>query len=134
MGFAVLRRVRWRNVGRTVGTVALVAAVVAWPRLQRPAPQVPGSEATPLATPRAAPRAEEVPSPRERRRVGRRRDGRGRRATRGRRAEGPPRAATPGPGVRPRTGETPRLGETPGAVAPPPPLDPAQTEFGFEGG
>jgi len=44
MEFDLLRRVRWRNLGRAAAAVALVGAVVAWPRLTPPEPQLPGSE------------------------------------------------------------------------------------------
>ena len=43
------RRLRWGNVARTAGAVAVVAAVVAWPRLAPPDPAMPGNEAAPLA-------------------------------------------------------------------------------------
>ena len=41
MGSDVLRRVRWRNVGRACGAVLVVAALVAWPRLDPAAPRLP---------------------------------------------------------------------------------------------
>jgi hypothetical protein len=47
-------RVRWGNVGRALGLVALVALVVAWPALAPEAPVVPGREAVPVV-PRVAP-------------------------------------------------------------------------------
>ena len=43
------RRLRWGNVARTAAAVAVVAAVVAWPRLAPPDPAMPGNEAAPLA-------------------------------------------------------------------------------------
>ena len=43
------RRLRWGNVARTAGAVAVVAVVVAWPRLAPPDPAMPGNEAAPLA-------------------------------------------------------------------------------------
>jgi hypothetical protein len=134
MGFDVLRRVRWRNAGRVVGAVALVAAVVAWPRLTAPAPRVPGSQPVPLvgrAPKRVSPprdgRVRRQQQRRGRRKVPRARGGNRRqvgRRGRGRVRRG--RAVVVAPPVPART-----------PVAPPPappPSDPAQTEFGFEGG
>src|SRR4051794_24700803 len=86
MGFDGLRRVRWGNVGRAAGAVALVAAVVAWPRLTPPAPQVPGSEPRPLVEAPPAGLREGAVAPRERA---------------GRRAATPPKR----PRVRRATGE-----------------------------
>ena len=40
---------RWGNVARAAGAVAVVAVVVAWPRLAPPDPAMPGNEAAPLA-------------------------------------------------------------------------------------
>jgi hypothetical protein len=51
MGSELLRRVRWKNVARAGVVVAVVAAVVAWPRLSPPAPRLPDRAARPLATP-----------------------------------------------------------------------------------
>ena len=42
-------RVRWGNVGRAAGVVALVALVVAWPRLGAPAVKLPRDAALPVA-------------------------------------------------------------------------------------
>jgi hypothetical protein len=141
MGFDVLRRVRWRNVGRVVGAVALVAAVVAWPRLTAPAPRVPGSQPVPLVGPNVVGRGDRVGT-RRRGQVQRRRDGRRRRP------EGRVRRPGKRRQVRQRGHDRARRRRavvvappvpalTP--VAPPraparPPTDPAQTEFGFEGG
>jgi hypothetical protein len=51
-------RVRWGNVGRALGLVALVALVAAWPALAPDAPVVPGREAVPVVP---APTATPVP-------------------------------------------------------------------------
>src|SRR5689334_25321359 len=51
MRFEVLRRVRWGNVARAAGVLALVGAVVAWPRLDAPEPRLPGDEVAPLVSP-----------------------------------------------------------------------------------
>jgi hypothetical protein len=42
------RRLRWGNVARTAGAVALVAVVVAWPRLAPREPALPGNQAAPI--------------------------------------------------------------------------------------
>jgi hypothetical protein len=132
MGFDVVRRVRWGNVGRAVGAVALVAAVVAWPRLAAAPARVPEREAVPVvggpagtsARPRREPR---VRRDREPRQVGRRREPRVRRDRERRqvvRRREPrvrrPHAVVVAPPVR--------------APTPAPTVDPAQAEFGFEGG
>jgi hypothetical protein len=57
MGPDVLRRIRWGNVGRLAGAAALLAAVVAWPRLAPPDPAMPGNAARPLDGLGAAPTA-----------------------------------------------------------------------------
>jgi hypothetical protein len=51
-------RVRWGNVGRALGLVALVALVAAWPALAPDAPVVPAREAVPVVP---APGATPVP-------------------------------------------------------------------------
>jgi hypothetical protein len=136
MGFEGLRRVRWGNVGRAVGAVALVAAVVAWPRLTSPAPRAPGGAVTPLAQPRPETRGEGSRRERAGRRERARPDKPGRRERRG--AE-----RTPEPEARPRAEAkaeaemAPRAEPAPVATPPAAPRaapDPAQTEFGFEGG
>src|SRR5215211_2261033 len=67
-------RVRWGNVGRALGAVALVALVVAWPRLRADAPVVPGGAAVPVEREwRSAPPGAAGPAP------VRERDGRARR-------------------------------------------------------
>src|SRR6185503_5088049 len=78
MEFDLLRRVRWRNLGRAAAAVALVGAVVAWPRLTPPEPQVPGSEPRPLVE-------GPPPAPRERMAARREREERPRRDPVGRR-------------------------------------------------
>ena len=51
-------RVRWGNVARALGVVAVMGVVVAWPVLAPEAPVVPGREAVPVVEgPRAVPRA-----------------------------------------------------------------------------
>jgi hypothetical protein len=42
------RRLRWGNVARTAGVVALAAVVVAWPRLAPREPDLPGSDVAPV--------------------------------------------------------------------------------------
>src|SRR3954447_14579721 len=44
----LLRRVRWRNLGRASGLLAVGALVVAWPRLQTAPPQLPVDGARPV--------------------------------------------------------------------------------------
>ena len=61
MGPDVLRRIRWGNVGRLAGALAVLAAVAAWPRLAPPGPALPGEVARPLdglPAPTATPPAE----------------------------------------------------------------------------
>ena len=45
----VWRRIRWDNVARLAGLVALALVVVAWPRLSGRAPRLPPATAMPLA-------------------------------------------------------------------------------------
>ena len=61
MGLDLLRRIRWGNVGRLAGAAALVAAVVAWPRLAPPEPALPERAARPLDGLGAAPAATPPP-------------------------------------------------------------------------
>ena len=61
MGLDLLRRIRWGNVGRLAGAAALVAAVVAWPRLAPPEPALPERAARPLDGLGAAPVATPPP-------------------------------------------------------------------------
>ena len=128
----VLRRVRWGNVARVVVVAVVVGAIVAWPRLTPPAPSLPGGEARPLVEP--APRTEVKRRDRARARRGhlelkrrvRRRD--------------PPRAAAPAevvapPEPAPGASVAPSEAPTGGGAVPAPPVDdPAQLEFGIEGG
>ena len=44
----LLCRLRWGNVARAGAVVAVVGAVVAWPRLAPPAPRVPSGQPAPL--------------------------------------------------------------------------------------
>jgi hypothetical protein len=152
MGPDLLRRIRWGNVGRLAGAVAVIGAVAAWPLLAPPKPTLPGEAARPLdglASPTATPPAEllvprpprAVRRPRSRARrpharkkreapnEARPRDG-GREATK-RRAR-PVRVPAPATGeVRPGA----RLDDSGGGreeVAGGGGDDPAQTEFGFE--
>jgi hypothetical protein len=46
----VLRRIRWDNVARLLGLVALALLVVMWPRLGGRAPRLPPPTAVPLAS------------------------------------------------------------------------------------
>ena len=59
-------RVRWGNVGRAVAAVAVVALVVAWPRLDGGPLEVPGGAAVPVAPappPAVAPAQSPAPPP-----------------------------------------------------------------------
>src|SRR4051794_27437830 len=47
----VLRRVRWGNVAIALGTLICLGAVVGWPRLSPPGPQLPADTARPVVTP-----------------------------------------------------------------------------------
>jgi hypothetical protein len=53
MGHDILRRVRWGNVARAGMAVAVLAAVVAWPRLAPRDPALPPPDAAPVAAPLA---------------------------------------------------------------------------------
>jgi hypothetical protein len=128
------RRVRWGNVGRAVAVFAVVAAVVAWPRLEPGPPQLPSDAATPVATPSPLPvttpsphprppQGRVVPEPARRRRVGSRR-----RARAPRRRNAPAGRPTPTPRATPPVA-TPRA--LPAATQAP---DPAVREFSFEVG
>jgi hypothetical protein len=64
MASDLVRRVRWRNVGRAVGAVVVVAAVIAWPRLSPPEPRLPDTVDRPLVEPAVEPPP--VPSRRRR--------------------------------------------------------------------
>jgi hypothetical protein len=151
MGSELLRRVRWRNVGRVCGVVLVVATVVAWPRLNSSAPRVPDPAGRPLAEPTVEPPPvtsrprREVARPRVRRpgtaerrpravkRVERRREPR---------LGAPPASPSPPPTtvmpwddgsaddgiVAPRDDVVPEPSPSPS-----PTPDPAQQEFGFEG-
>ena len=149
-------RVRWENVIRAAAASLLVAVVVAWPRLAPPEPRLPAPEAAPLVgdEPIVEP-APAAPSRRSRRRASARGAARiaggGRPRRRG--ADGAVaepsrpartrRRATDGE-ARPAGGERRRpatsgggpatSGPAPSAAPPTPAPDPAQTEFGFEGG
>jgi serine/threonine-protein kinase len=130
MGFELLRRVRWGNVGRALGALVLVAAVVAWPRLTAPAPRVPGGDAMPLVQPGREGRGESRVRP-----VRRRPERRARRPER-RRRRGPGRVRRRREVVVAPPAPAPAPVPPPAAPAAPaaPPVDPAQTEFGFEDG
>jgi hypothetical protein len=149
-------RVRWGNVGRAVGTVALVALVVAWPRLGGDALVAPDDSAMPLATPRPAPATRATPTGPGTAQVGkvRERAGAGHEAARSPRKPAPEKRV-----VKPRPRESEKAPphydappvSTPAPPAPPPPpppaprpvittappppaptIDPAEREFGFE--
>jgi hypothetical protein len=144
MGSDLLRRVRWRNVGRAVGAVLVVAAVVAWPRLNAPAPSPPD----PVDRPLVAPTVEPPPAAgRPRREVARPHAERPTpaeprpRAAR-RRRSAPTSSPVPATTVVPRDdgvavpddrAVTPRDVVPPARPAPTPTPDPAEDEFGFEG-
>ena len=135
---------------RAAAASLLLAMVVAWPRLAPPDPALPGADPAPLAAgePPAGPsppRVREPARPREaharvkggrRLRAAKRRNRRSERPrearTRHRRVPHDDEPATTGGPVRANGTEPAAGGGTNGEVAPPP--DPAQAEFGFEGG
>jgi hypothetical protein len=151
MGPDLLRRIRWGNVGRLAGAVAVIGAVAAWPLLAPPKPALPGEAARPLdglASPTATPPAELlVPRPP---RAVRRPRGRARRPHARKKREAP-NEARPRDGGRDATerrsrpddsdggpergvtgedgGQRESGGREEGAGRS---GDPAQTEFGFE--
>jgi len=149
MGSELLRRVRWSNVGRACGVLLVVAAVVAWPRLNSSAPRLPDPAGRPLVKPPAQPRRPATHPPRERQRAPIDRDGRRRRVPRRHEIAEParpddvvvaptvvppPSAVVPPPStvVPPPTVVPPAATRVPTPSAQPDP-DPAQQEFGFEG-
>ena len=151
-------RVRWGNVGRAVAAVAVVALVVAWPRLDGGPLEVPGGAAVPVAPtpagdagarPGGRCRRPLRPEPGERaRRHGRsvtQRELRApspaapRQGARGSAAGAAPRrdSGAPGPGSdsaagRARTAAGGRAGPDAPRRRPRPTVDPAEREFGFE--
>jgi hypothetical protein len=141
MASDLLRRVRWRNVGRAVGAVVLIVAVVAWPRLSPPAPRLPDSVDRPLVEPTPRPPAPAVQRPAPRRRPRER----ARRGVERPREVAPPAARDEVAPARRRPAPPPVSDEivapegpdnvavtpTP-TIAPSPSVDPAQREFGFE--
>jgi hypothetical protein len=135
------RRVRWGNVGRVAGAVAVVALVVAWPRLGGDPLVAPGGEVVPLVarpSPRPARAPQVVPTPTATAQVGKVKEKPERR--RDRRAK--PRNPAPPAGVRvtppvaaPPAQPVAPAPQAPTRAAPPPPaptIDPAEREFGFE--
>jgi len=138
MGPDVLHRVRWRNLARAGAAVAVVAAVVAWPRVGPPEPRVPEAGAVPLVEPAATPGETEAVPPvepvatpvvRERVRPRRKREPRRRRRAIVRDRAGAGRAeSAPSEQSRPPVAPpaAPRIA--------PPSADPVQEEFGIEGG
>jgi hypothetical protein len=127
-------RVRWDNVGRVAGAVAVLALVVAWPRLDGDPLVAPGGEVVPLVagpSPRPAPAPQVVPTPTATAQVGKVREKPERR--RDRRAK--PRDAAPPPPAAPHAQPVAPAPQAPTRAAPPPPaptIDPAEREFGFE--
>jgi hypothetical protein len=131
-------RVRWGNVGRAGAGVALVALVVAWPRLAGPVPEVPGGEARPVVAGPVEVPAGSVATPRKRAAIPRKRRVVPRVATPRKRRHR--RTAHRGEArmvVRPSAVVAPVV-TPPAAVSPPPvsapapTVDPAEREFGFE--
>jgi hypothetical protein len=148
MGSELLRRVRWRNVGRACGVVLVVAAVVAWPRLNSSAPRVPDPAGRPLVAPTARPRRPITPPRTERQRATADPTGRRRRVRRRHEVVTPARNAAKERDEMEPADERDGVAEpaqpddvvVAPTVVPPAPTpstepdpDPAQQEFGFEG-
>jgi len=153
----VLRRVRWGNVARALGVLAVAGVIVAWPRLTPPEPSVPEPAPRPLVEPRDR-AVEPAPLTEAELRGGERaprEDGRERRSRRGDgsrslgRSGDRPRRPHREARVGRQDGGRGDGGESPGVVAPAPSqpsapargpmpaapvIDPAQAEFGIEGG
>jgi hypothetical protein len=148
----VWRRIRWGNVARLAGLVALALLVVTWPRLGGRAPRLPPAAPVPIVTkpPGAKRPARREPLARREQRVSvrprgadgdaprrRRRRGRGKpaaRAKRPARAEPPARARAPARGELPAPREPPARATPPAAARRRPakqPADPAPAEFGL---
>jgi hypothetical protein len=150
-------RVRWGNVGRVAGAVAVVAVVVAWPRLGDDPVVVPGGDAVPLApvapsrtprvvptptgteSPRSAPTPRPAPTPVGTAQLGRAREQSERRRRAWRRQPRDEVAPTAPPPAAPPPAAPPPAAPTappPARPAPPPPpaptVDAAEREFGFE--
>jgi hypothetical protein len=122
-------RVRWGNVGRAAGAVAVVALVVAWPRLGGEPIVVPGGAAVPVATPGAAPSPRPARTPRPVRTPTGTAQVRKEPARRRRDRRPPPRDEAPPAGAPP----TPPPAQPVTRAPPPTPtIDPAEREFGFE--
>src|SRR6476646_6283540 len=85
---SLAQRIRWGNLLRLAAAVAVVALVVAWPRIASPPPRLEGDEPVAVApgesvapvAPRAAERPRPVPRRPRPRRVAKRRAGTGARA------------------------------------------------------
>src|SRR3954454_24315726 len=94
----VLRRVRWGNVPIALATLICLGAVVGWPRLSPPGPQLPADAARPVLTaaPRGAAGLAPTPEPAGRRAA--------RRGAGSARADGGRPAATPERGSPRRRG------------------------------
>jgi hypothetical protein len=151
----VWHRIRWGNVGRLCAALAVLALVVAWPRLASPPPRVGGDEPIALAPkqPPARPR-KQAPSksrpapsrrpaakPRQPRRRPKRREAKSRGARRVKRPSlggGMVDARPVAPDVEPAVGAGGESGTGGGATGgaslspPPAPPDPAAAEFGPE--
>jgi len=142
------RRVRWGNVGRLAGGLALVALVVAWPRVAGEAPRVPdgvarGVEGAAGPAEAAFERRDRPPSARP----GGGEERRERPKRTKRRVDEPRHESAPAEPVAPQSAEPvapvepvapppaePVAPAEPVTPAPPPApsIDPAELEFGFE--
>jgi len=131
-------RVRWGNVGRVAGAAAVMALVVAWPRLGGDAVVVPGGAAVPFVagSPRPAPTPRVMPTPAGTAQVGevKEKSAPPRRARRRKHPAGARRGTTPAAPRAPAPVAPPQPAPQPTPPAPPPEptIDPAEREFGFE--
>jgi hypothetical protein len=123
----LVRRVRWGNLGRAAAVVAVVGAVVAWPRLGPAPPRVPSGAAVPIvAAPGSAPARRRmtpapIGAPRETARIARRQRRahvvrRRGQAARPRPVATPTAAARPLPAAMPTAAARPRPAATPTAA------------------
>jgi protein TonB len=123
-------RIRWGNVTRLVAALAVVALVLAWPRLGPPEPQLPPATVVPLSDPEETlpPRRPRPRRPERPRRVARERPRPAKRPRRAVRERPRPVAKRP----RRVAPSRPRLRTVPPPKPNPPPKPrPAEREFVF---